>query len=315
MAKRVIKWNMTKMVWVITNMLQNKFDAVIVIEGNRGLGKSTLAIQLARRVAREFKKQGSQDYKFHWSNSLVYTKKETKRFLHKWDSIGIADEMINVTFNRDFYNSEQKDIIKLLNMNRDHCNLFISCVPSFATLDSQIKNLCKIRITVVRRGMCIIQTPNQTIYIKDKWDQATNEKIERGWLMKGITKPHYTKLTTFRGVMKFSKLREKSELKYQKVKDKKRNLVAKEEMGITDDKEKETDPVNIAINMLKAGKVKNGTFLDGIAQGHGMNCSTFKDKIRRKLKNQGGDHKLTNYYWEIKAKKKKENSISINKTG
>ena len=297
---------MAKMVFMIAQILQSKFDCFIVIEGNRGLGKSTLAIHLARGLSKEFKKQGSTDYRFHWSRSLIYTKKETKAFLHKWNTIGIADEMINVTFNRDFYNTEQKDIIKMINMNRDHCNLFIACVPQFQTLDSQIKNLCKIRITVVRRGLCIIQTPNRTIYVKDKWDQATNEKIERGWLLKGIRNPHYTKLTTFRGVMKFPALREKSELKYQDVKDRKRNLVAKEEMGITDEKDKESDPVQIAIKMLKEGKVRNGTFLDGIAQGHGMKCSTFKDRIRRNLKDSGEEHKLNNYYWEAKAKKKKE---------
>ena len=224
----VMQWSLIKMITMIVRILQNKFDCFIIIEGNRGLGKSTLAIHLARGVAREFKKIDHEKYKFHWDHSLVYTKKETKRFWHKWEAIGIGDEMINVTFNRDFYDTEQKDIVKMINMNRDHRNLFIACVPQFQTLDSQIKNLCKIRITVVRRGVAVIQTPNQTIYVKDKWDQATNEKIERDWIKKGITKPHYTRLTTFRGILKFPKLRDASELKYQEVKDRKRNLVAKE---------------------------------------------------------------------------------------
>ena len=215
--KVVVHWSMARMIQMIVAILQNKFDCFIVIEGNRGLGKSTLAIHLARGVSREFKKQGSKEYKFNWRNALIYTKKETKRFWHKWKSVGIGDEMINVTFNRDFYNEDQKDIIKMMNMNRDHCNFFVACVPQFQTLDNQVKGLCKIRLTVVRRGVVIIQTPNRTIYVKDRWDSATNEKIERGWLAKGIKNPHYSKLTTFRGVMKFPKLREKSELRYQEV--------------------------------------------------------------------------------------------------
>ena len=132
--------------------------------------------------------------------SMIYTKKETLNFFHQWNKNGIADEMINVTFNRDFYDLDQKNVIKMINMNRDHCNLFIACVPQFQNLDTQIKNLCKIRITVVRRGLAIIQTPNRTIYVKDKWDQATNEKFEREWLQKGISKPTYSKLTTFREI-------------------------------------------------------------------------------------------------------------------
>lgn len=304
----VMQWSLIKMITMIVRILQNKFDCFIIIEGNRGLGKSTLAIHLARGVAREFKKIDHEKYKFHWDHSLVYTKKETKRFWHKWEAIGIGDEMINVTFNRDFYDTEQKDIVKMINMNRDHRNLFIACVPQFQTLDSQIKNLCKIRITVVRRGVAVIQTPNQTIYVKDKWDQATNEKIERDWIKKGITKPHYTRLTTFRGILKFPKLRDASELKYQEVKDRKRNLVAKEEMGIDEDEAK-VDPYEIMIKMLKDGKVKNGTLVDGFALAHGLKPQSFQNQLRVKLREMGDDHKLTSYYWERKSKERESGSI------
>ena len=303
---RVIRWTMPKMVSMIVKILNNKFDCFIVIEGNRGLGKSTLAIHLARRIAREFNKLGSKDYKFHWDHSLIYTKKETKRFWHKWRAVGIADEMINVTFNRDFYNDEQKDIIKMINMNRDHTNCFISCVPQFQTLDSQIKNLCKIRITVVRRGLCVIQTPNQTIYVKDKWDQATNEKIERDWMKKGITKPHYTKLTTFRGLLRYPALRPSAEAKYQAVKDRKRNAVAKEEMGIgEDDGEAEADPKDIAYKMLTDGKIKNGAFLDGFSHAHGIKPATMQSNMRTRLKADNKETSLVTYYWDRKLKQNK----------
>jgi len=156
----------------------------------------------------------------------------------------------------------------------------------------------------VRRGVAIIQTPNRTIYVKDRWDTATNEKIERGWLAKGIKNPHYTKLTTFRGVMKFPKLREKSEARYQQTKDDKRNLVAKEEMGI-DFNEENIDPYDIAMEMLVDGKVRNGTFLDGFAQANNIIPATFKSQLRSRLQKSGKDHKVANYYWEKKAKNKK----------
>ena len=308
MGHVVLNWSMKMMIKMIVRILENKFDAFIIIEGNRGLGKSTLAVHLARGISREFKKKDSKDYRFNWRRSLIYTKKETKHFWHKWRTTGIADEMINVTFNRDFYDPEQKDIIKMINMNRDHCNFFLACVPRFQTLDSQIKDLCKIRITVVRRGLAVIQTPNRTIYIKDKWDQATNEKIERGWVSKGIKHPQYARLTTFRGLMKFPPLREKSENKYQEVKNDKRNLVAKEELGIVDGDEK-ADPVDTAIQNLKDGRVRNGTFLDGFAEANGFKPATFKEKIRRRLQDKGEPHQIANYYWDRKAKLKESGSI------
>jgi len=310
MAKTILKWSMKKFVAMMIAILNNKFDCFIVIEGNRGLGKSTLAIHLLRQVSREFKKLGLQDYKFHWKHSFLYTKKETKRFWHKWRSSGIGDEMINVTFNRDFYDEEQKDIIKMINMNRDHGNLFIACVPQFQALDNQIKNLCKIRITVVRRGLVIIQTPNRTIYVKDKWDSATNEKIERGWLQKGITRPHYSKLTTFRGVMQFPKLRPSAEAKYQATKNEKRNLVAKEEMGM-EVEEDVVDPIIDTLKRLKAGKIRNGVFLDGLAVAYNLDPHTFKNKLRVALNKEGISAKLTDYYWDKGKKKKEYNPATI----
>jgi len=306
MGKHVIKWSIAKMIWMITKIIQTKFDCVIIIEGNRGLGKSTLAIHLARGVAREIKKQGLDQYKFHWRNSLIYSKKDTKQFLHKWRSTGIIDEAISVTFNRDFYNEDQKDIIKQLNTNRDHCNFLISCVPSFQVMDNQIKNLCKIRITVVRRGLCIIQTPQQSIYLKDKWDQATNEKIERAWMMKGIKNPRYSRLTTFRGIMRFPALTEQQEEKYQKVKDDKRNIVAEEEMGIMSEDAKQKDPVEILTAMLIDGKIRNSIYVDGFAVGHDLDPYSLKRKVVTNLKKKGLNHKISEYYWDKKLKKTTE---------
>jgi len=308
MAKAVMKWSMDQLVSMIVRILGNRFDAFIIIEGNRGLGKSTLAIHLSRRVARKFRNMGSDDYRFHWKNSLIYTKKETKHFWHKWRSIGIADELIGIAFNRDFYNEEQKDIIKMINTNRDHLNLFIACVPQFQTLDNQIKNLCKIRITVVRRGLAVIQTPNKTIYIKDKWDQATNEKIERKWLQRNIKNPYYAQLNTFRGLLRFPKLHPVAEEKYQKIKDEKRNLIAKEDMGINDQEEKEKkDPAQIFAQRLIEGRVRNSTFMDGYSLAHEVNPATFKGRVIRILKKKGINHNPSSYYWDsTKANKEKE---------
>ena len=311
MGRLVIRWSMKKFIWMIVQILNNKFDCFIVIEGSRGLGKSTLGIHLARRVAREFRKRGDSDlYKFNGRNSLIYTKKETLNFFHKWKCNGIADEMINVSFNRDFYNEDQKNIIKMINMNRDHCNLFIACVPQFQNLDNQIKNLCKIKITVIRRGVAIIQTPNRTIYVKDKWDQATNEKLERQWLQKGITRPHYSKLTTFRGILTFPKLNEKTEAKYQEVKNMKRNIVAQEEMGI-DVEEDVKDPYRDTVEKLKDGKIRNGIFLDGLAVAYDIQPDSFKNNLRLRLRKLGVSTRLTDYYWDKGKRKKEYNPATI----
>jgi hypothetical protein len=303
----VLNWNLKKLVLMIVRILENKFDCVIAIEGNRGLGKSTLAYEIARGIGYRFKQKNKgsgkpQDFKFVPHKCLLYTRKEVIKFFHSRRGTGIADEMINVTFNRDFYDTDQKDLIKMMNMNRDHCNLFISCVPQFQNLDNQVKNLVKIRITVVRRGIAVIQTPNRSIYSKDKWDTAINEKIERKWLEKGIQNPHYAKLTTFRGILRFPPLRARDEKIYQEVKDEKRNIIAREQMGITGEDE-DKDPVQIAIERLKEGKIRNSAVLEGMAFAHNINPDNFKARISTALKKEGLDNRLTSYYWERKKSK------------
>lgn len=304
----VLKWSMKRTINMITKILLNKFDCCIAIEGNRGLGKSTLAYHIGKGVAREMKKRGIEGYKFHPRHALLYQRKEVIRFFHKWKASGIADEMVNVTFNRDFYNEDQKDLIKMMNMNRDHCNLFVACIPHFQNLDSQVKNLMKIRFTVVRRGIAVVQTPNRSIYGKDKWDQAVNEKIEREWLKKGIQNPQYARLTTFRGILKFPPLSNKQEEIYQKVKDDKRNLVAKDQMGI-EEEEEEKDPVKETAKMLVEGKIRNHIFLEGIAVAYGRNPEGFKSSLMNELKKQGKNHKLASYYWDKKGVSKNAEKI------
>jgi hypothetical protein len=334
MAK-VLQWSFDRIVKMIVAILLNKFDGVIVIEGNRGLGKSTLAYLLARAVSREFRKlyrfdrevvmfyydkvkkpkgvsledfvkqimklKEARAYYFNPTKCLLYQRHEVIKFFHRRNGVGIADEMINVTFNRDFYNEEQKDLIKMINMNRDHSNLFIPCVPLFQNLDSQMKNLCKIRLTVVRRGVVVIQTPNRTIYSKDKWDQATNEKIEKEWIKKGIQNPHYAKLTTFRGIARFPPLTAKQEDIYQQIKDEKRNIVAREQMGIIDDEEQKDD-YDKALEILEAGRIRNAQVLDGMAMSAGKDPEAFKRTMVNRLKRVGKPHRLSEYYWENKEK-------------
>lgn len=296
-----LKWSMRRLVKSICSRLLNKFDVFIVVEGKRGLGKSTLAYKLLLLVKKEMKRLGIDGYKFIPRRDLLYQRKEVLKFFHSTNRSGIADEMINVTFNRDFYNEEQKDLIKMINMNRDHNNLFISCVPQFKNLDSQIKNLCSMKITVVRRGLAIVHLPNKVVYSADIWDEKFNEKIERQWLKGGVTNPRYSRLTTFKGFLKFPKLTEKQELSYQKIKDEKRNIIAKEK-GLEEVDEQE--PFQIIYNALIDGKIKNTAMVEGMALAHGLNIEGTKAKLRRELNANSKPTKLAVYYFDSKEKEK-----------
>ena len=303
-------------------MLLNQFDCLIIIEGNRGLGKSTLAWHIAKKVMRIFRKitleTGREEspynkhhlFKPHLQvkgkfKSVLYKREDVINFFDKWNSTAIADEMINVAFNREFWNEDQKNLIKMINMNRDHCNLFIMCIPQFQVLDNQMKNLCKIRITVARRGMAVIQTPNRTIYNKDKWDTANNERIEREWLKKGSGIPQYAKLNTFRGMMKFPKLNKRDQDIYDKIKVNERNVI-KKSLGVTDEGKKPTEPFDIIYNQIIEGKVRNSHILAGFALANDIPYTTLRERIRRRLNKEQRPTDFSEYYWDKKAKEQEQ---------
>lgn len=342
--RTLLRWNLNKLTKTIVAILLNKFDCFIVIEGGTGIGKSTLAFEIALGVSREFRRlyhfredlleyyyervgkkiyynpedfmkkildlKEKKAYKFMPSRDLIYSQNEMQEFLASWNRVGIPDEMINVTFNRDFYSETQKNIVKMINMFRDHENLIISCVPYFQNLDNQIKNLCKIKITVKKRGIAIMHTPNKIIYCKDKWDAQTNEKIEREWIMKKIINPNYSKLTTFRGILKFPPLPKKYEVIYQGIKNKKRNMVLKDEMGI--ELKDSKDVVEILINRLVKGGIKNMQVIEGVAIANDKSLAVLQQDIRKRLMERGVNPMISSYFYDKKAKQEADDgSVSI----
>lgn len=322
MAK-VRYWSLDRLALMIVKMLLNKFDCFMVIEGNRGLGKSTLAFLLEKKIHNAFRKvvretggKKSPYMKWHEFNPIqqlknpnehkyiLYKQDDVINFYDKWHKSGIADEMINVAFNREFWSENQKNLIKMINMNRDHSNLLIACVPHFQNLDTQIKNLCKIRITVVRRGLAVIQTPNRTIYNKDRWDSANNERIEREWFKKGTGLPKYSLLNTFRGMLKFKALNKKEQEIYDKIKFVERNTI-KGDLGVTDDKTpKVVDPFDRLYEKLIKGGVRNSTELEGFAFANNISLDTVKRRLEKMLRKNNVNPMLSQYYYDKKAKKK-----------
>jgi len=272
----VFTWSVVRLCKMIVRMLENDFDCIIMIEGNRGLGKSTLGYKILSGI--------HKIHRFNPWRDLLYTRKEIiDAFNKRWKSGFIADEMINVSFNRDHYSEDQKKLIKIVNMNRDHCNCFIACVPQFSVLDSQVKNLCKIRITVLRRGFAIIHTPNKTIFSSDKWDTALNEKIEKTWLKHHIFKPKYSKLTTFRGIIKFNKLTEKQEEEYKRIKREKRNQIMLDDEGQVD----LSDPTDKILQMLEEKKLTNREDFDKICFIMNLKPLNVMQNIRNRLRQKG----------------------------
>ena len=76
-------WSLKRLVNAMCDRLTNRFDVFMIIEGRRGLGKSTLGYKLMLLVRREMKRRGVEGYKFIPRRDLLYERREVfYRFAH-----------------------------------------------------------------------------------------------------------------------------------------------------------------------------------------------------------------------------------------
>jgi len=225
MAK-AFRWTMETLATAIKARQENEFDCNIIIDGPRGNGKSTFAYKLLTRMG-----------KFKPKKDIVFSRQDVMRSLQQKRKGKIfADEMIVAGHNRDWFSSDQKLLIKMLNMYRDKFNVLIGCIPNFYNLDVQIRSLIKIRITIITRGKALIQFSRNSMYSNDPWETKRNMRIEESWGKKiqrnKKYKPKYNLLSTFEGFMTFGPLSPKQEVLYKGIKEEKRAvLMAAEEEG------------------------------------------------------------------------------------
>jgi len=290
MAKIII-WTIKNLVDTIIGCVDNQFDCILFIEGKRGCGKSTLAYVISKRCKR-------RGLIFNPHTHIAYTREEIIRLLSTQKrSVIFGDELINVAYNRDFYEQDQKVLMKALNMYRDSCNVFIGCIPKFSELDKQIQGLCKIKITVKRRGLAIIHTQLESTYNQDVWDTKTNQKIEGG------RKFSHTKLTTYKGHLVFKDLQPKSRKIYDEIKSEKRNQVYSEynDMQPKDYKQQVVDNI---YDQLVEFKMTREVF-DMVCRTSGLKLNSLKNRLNDKFREDNTGQTLS-YYWKQSDIKKKE---------
>ncbi len=230
---------------------------------------------------------------FNYEKNIIFKRDEVMTFLNKNKySVMVADEMINVTYNRDFFSQEQKQLIKMLNMYRDNCNILVACVPNFYDLDKQFRQLCKLRIDIVRRGLGILHMPLQNQFTNDKWATDECAKIEKTFIDKrGDFKPNYHRFPTFKGFVHLEKLTPLQEKVYKELKERKRNSLYNDE----DDRElKDIDSANKKLLYTKMAEAmienpinQKQEFITIQASILGVGETTIRNNLNEVLKKRG----------------------------
>lgn len=129
--------------------MHTDWDNMIGIQGERGAGKSTLALWIALSLQPSFK-----------PNHVFYEPEEWKTILHPKakQEVFILDEGTNIAFNRTWQNRSQVALMQLLNTIRQRNHTMIWCAPNLERMDTVIRgDILTYRISVVKRGKALVQ--------------------------------------------------------------------------------------------------------------------------------------------------------------
>lgn len=200
-------------------------DNFIGVDGSTGVGKSTAAIKACK----------SGCSWFEMKNDILYSRKEIMEWVTnaKQGSWGIADEMINAMFKRDFAAKNQKFLLKIFDMCRDRNLTLFMCIPNFWALDKHLlEGRIRLRIHVAKTGLAFLWKPSANPFAPDKWYRKYNEKVSYNWDLY----PNAKRTKGFIGYLKFGDLGVREKEEYLKIKAEKKAMIKAEE---EDDEKKE----------------------------------------------------------------------------
>lgn len=212
-----VHWTVKNIADIMKQRQLNEFDSNIAITGQRGDGKSSLIFKLLKKF-KGFKP---------WVH-IVYSRDDVIKLLKtQYKGFCFDDEAISTSFKRNFYEKGQIELIKILTAYRDNYNYYTSAVPSFFSLDKELRTLYFLHLHIIQRGIAVVHMPLQgRLYSMDRWDARWNAKVEDSWSKRIKANPNfrppYHKLTTFRGYLFWKDITKKQAELYKEIKKVKR---------------------------------------------------------------------------------------------
>jgi hypothetical protein len=212
---RELRFSLDWLVRQISERLRSNRDYVVVIDGPKGEGKSTLAYHLAKRLSEGFSFE--QNYVFRYS----YKEIESKIYgLPRYSPI-VIDEGLKIFYKLDWTSQIQNNLIKLFSTSRKHNKVVFLCLPYFSELRTSFRqNLVNMWIHVVERGEAVLFMPDANPFVTDKWAFADCDKIYRAKAAKiRVSRKEkkyfvFRQLSVYRGEFSFSPMLEADEKSY-----------------------------------------------------------------------------------------------------
>jgi hypothetical protein len=163
-------------VWIVANIVCDKiqeYDAIIMIRGPRGSGKSTLsiniAISLAYTLSKILNKPMSSFFNF-WDNIKSVDKDGTFEMfsgdiIRKGHQVLIADDFGIAADSRDFMTDFNKKLVKIFTACRPYRAVIILNAPESEDIDKKIRRYATIQIEIngvyrpTKKTVCRVTIP------------------------------------------------------------------------------------------------------------------------------------------------------------
>jgi len=153
--------------------LRDDFDAVIAVTGIEGIGKTSLAIQLGRKIDDDFDLEKNVIYIPDVQQIVNKITKELEKY-----SVVIVDEAIKTMYKRKWFNKLQIFLNQIYSICRKENKCSILCMAQFSDFDSFFRqHRIMLWIHVIDRGHAVVFMRDWSPFCKDPWHIDENQKI------------------------------------------------------------------------------------------------------------------------------------------
>ena len=221
MSKEAIALTIPKITDNCNSVTKKNFQILLAICGTTGVGKSTLAIEIAQDGDPNF----TIEKNVLFNPSLNEVMKKIKEL--PYGSYIVLDEAINICYKMEWYSETNRLMGKFLNLCRKERKKIIFCIPNFGDMSKHIRELMNMWIEVISRGEAIVFVKNPIVG-GQKWQPELMYKH----IAKRLRHKRYADITTsdiryylrrnqhYLGELKFLKLEAKVEAEYEFLRDK-----------------------------------------------------------------------------------------------
>jgi len=230
---------------LIYDRISGPHDCFVCADGEKGAGKSTFFINVAKEVARLAGTSFTINDNMTWKRSELQDWILPGKMQKPERSVIIADEMISVGINREFMNKEQIKLIKIFNMCRNRHLAIFGAIPNFWMLDWALRDAFIFRVYFEENQKAYLLKKSPHPQRRDSWcpDFDANIPIRH--------------LPTYRCDVRWPKLSAEVEKEYLEIRNKKYVVSQEAEDDV---------PANVSKAREQRNRLINGLLERGVSQ-------------------------------------------------